>query len=169
MMSALKALFEGLCALAWPRCPVKDGVFSNDDLLAELPFLQMTGNGTVNLVEGEIDYSMQARVLEQPEFVDAASEAELKDFTEAVIPLSVTGPLANPSIRPDIEAMLRAEVERAVEKEVDKLKERLLGEIFGGSSQATEEDAAGDESDQAQQEKEPEEALEDALKKLFDR
>lgn len=149
--------------------PVKDGVFSNDDLLAELPFLQLTGSGTVNLVEGEIDYSMQARVLEQPEFVDAASEAELNDFTEAVIPLSVTGPLADPSIRPDIEAMLRAEVERAVEKEVDKLKKRLLGDIFGGSSEATEEDAAGDAGDQAQEEKEPEEALEDVLKKLFDR
>jgi len=147
---------------------VTDGVFSNNDLLVELPFLQMTGNGTVNLVEAQVDYSLQARVLAQPEFVDAASEAELNDFTEAVIPLSITGPLADPSIKPDIEAMLRAEVERAAEKEVDKLKKKLLGDLLGGSSEAPAEDAGADGEEPAE-EKKPEDELEDALKKLFDR
>ena len=146
--------------------PVKDGVFSNDDLLAELPFLQITGNGIVDLAAGQIDYSMQARVLEQPEFVDAASEAELNDFTEAVIPLKVTGPLADPSIQPDIEAMLQAEVKRALEKEADKLKKKLLGDLLGGSGQATGDQADGE---QAEEEEKPEDALENALKKLFDR
>ena len=146
--------------------PVKDGVFSNDDLLAELPFLQITGNGIVDLAAGQIDYSMQARVLEQPEFVDAASEAELNDFTEAVIPLKVTGPLADPSIQPDIEAMLRAEAKRALEKEADKLKNKLLGDLLGGGSQASEDQAAGE---QAEEEEKPEDDLENVLKKLFDR
>ncbi len=143
---------------------VNDGVFYNDDLLAELPFLQMTGNGTVDLAEARVDYSMQARVLEQPEFVDPASDTELNDFTKAVIPLKVTGPLANPSIRPDIEGMLRAEVKRAVEKEGERLKKRLLDKLIGGSEQATDE-----ESDQSQEETEPEDEIKNALKKLFDR
>ena len=146
--------------------PVKDGVFSNDDLLAELPFLQITGNGIVDLAAGQIDYSMQARVLEQPEFVDAASEAELNDFTEAVIPLKVTGPLADPSIQPDIEAMLLAEAKRALEKEADKLTKKLLGDLLGGSGQATADQADGE---QAEEEEKPEDVLENALKKLFDR
>lgn len=146
--------------------PVKDGVFSNDDLLAELPFLQITGNGTVDLAAGQIDYSLQARVLEQPEFVDAASEAELNDFTEAIIPLKVTGPLADPSIQPDIEAMLRAEAKRALEKEADKLTKKLLGDLLGGSGQATGDQADGE---QAEEEEKPEDALKNALKKLFDR
>jgi len=149
--------------------PVKDGVFSNDDLLAELPFLQITGNGIVDLAAGQIDYSMQARVLEKPEFVDAASEAELNDFTEAVIPLKVTGPLSDPSIQPDIEAMLRAEAKRALEKEADKLKKKLLGDLLGGGSQATEDQAAGEQNEQAEEEEKPEDDLENALKKLFDR
>ena len=144
--------------------PVKDGVFSNDNLLVELPFLQMTGNGTVDLAEGRVDYSIQARVLDQPEFVDPASETELNDFTKAVIPLKVTGPLAEPRIRPDIEGMLRAEVKRAVEKEGERLKKRLLDKLIGGSGQATDE-----ESDQSQEETEPEEEIKNALKKLFDR
>jgi AsmA protein len=152
---------------------VTDGVFRNNDLLAELPFMQLTGNGSVDLAEGQVDYSLQARILEQPEFVDAASEAELNDFTEAVIPLSITGPLASPSIRPDIEAMLRAEVERAVEKEADKLKKRLIGNLLGGSSEPpaeeTGETTGETAADEPQEEKDPEDELEDALKKLFDR
>ncbi len=147
--------------------PVKDGVFSSDDLLVELPFLQMTGNGTVDLAEGQVNYSMQARVLEQPEFVDPASATELDDFTEAIIPLSVTGPLADPSIRPDIEAMLTAEVKRAVEKEGEKLKRRLIDKLIGGVGQAPEEEASGEESDQSQEEAKPEEEIENVLKKLF--
>jgi AsmA protein len=149
--------------------PVNDGVFSNNDLLAELPFLQMTGSGTVDLAAGEVDYSMQARVLEQPEFVDEATAAELEDFTEAVIPLRITGPLADPSIQPDIEAMLIAEVEQAVEKEVEKLTKKLLGDLLGGSSTPAAGEPGEEGADPAEPEQEPEDDLEDALKKLFGR
>jgi AsmA protein len=149
--------------------PVNDGVFSNNDLLAELPFLQMTGSGTVDLAAGEVDYSMQARVLEQPEFVDEATAAELEDFTEAVIPLRITGPLADPSIQPDIAAMLIAEVEQAVEKEVEKLTKKLLGDLLGGSSTPAAGEPGEEGADPAEPEQEPEDDLEDALKKLFGR
>lgn len=151
--------------------PVTDGVFRNDDLLAELPFLQLTGNGTVNLVEARVDYSMQARVLEQPEFIDAADEAELNDFTGAVIPLKITGPLDSPSIKPDIEAMLKAEVKRAVEKEGDKLKKRLIDELIGGGKRPSDDQETGEGTaqEQPQEEQDPEDELENALKKLFDR
>ena len=45
--------------------PVSNGVFSNDDLLAELPFMKITGNGTANFVEGTVDYRMSARVFDR--------------------------------------------------------------------------------------------------------
>ena len=148
---------------------VTGGVFSNDDLLAELPFLRLTGNGTVDLAEGQVDYSMQARVMEQPEFIDAANEAELADFSEAVIPLRISGPLASPSIRPDIEAMLRAEMKRAVEKHGEELKKRLIDELIGGGEQPASDQTGDEDADQAEpeQEKDPEDQLEDALKKLL--
>ena len=142
---------------------VTDGVFRNDDLLAELPFLQLTGNGSVDLSRAEIDYSLQARVLEKPEFVDAASEAELKDFTEAVIPLTVTGPLNSPSIRPDIDGMLKAEVQKVVDEKRDELKDRLMEKLLGSDSEAGER--TGEEPTN---EEEQEEDIEDRLKKLFD-
>jgi AsmA protein len=137
---------------------VTDGVFSNDDLLAELPFLQLTGNGTVDLVQAEVDYSLQARVLEKPEFVDAASQAELEDFTEAVIPLQITGQLASPRVRPDIDGMLKAEVEKAVEEKREELEKRVLDRLFGGDEDAEEQDDEEEERD-----------LKDRLRSIFDR
>src|SRR5690606_20468171 len=53
---------------------VTDGLFKTGDLLAELPFLQLTGGGNVELVKGTIDYRREARVLEKPEFIDAVSQ-----------------------------------------------------------------------------------------------
>ncbi|HWM26921.1 MAG TPA: AsmA family protein [Woeseiaceae bacterium] len=139
---------------------VTDGIFRNEDLLAELPFMQLTGNGTVDLVKAEINYSMQARVLERPEFVDGASDAELQDFTEAVIPLSITGALSSPSIRPDINGMLQAEVKKVVEEKGEELKDRLMNELLGTGKKKGEGDAESTD--------EEEEDLEDRLKKLFD-
>jgi AsmA protein len=149
--------------------PVEDGVFSNDDMLIELPFLRMTGNGTVNLAEGQIDYGMQARVLASPDLAGATSESELDDLTGTIIPLSITGPLADPKIRLDVEEMLEAEAKRAVEKEADKLKNRLLGSLIGGSGQTADDEAGGEEDEQTEEEEKPEKKLKNALKKLFDR
>ena len=106
--------------------PVRDGVFTNDDLFAELPFMQLTGKGSVDLVAAKVDYRLSARVFEKPEFAGGMTEEELKDFTKAVIPLRITGPLAAPSIKPDVEEMLRKEVEDKVrDKLEDKLKDLL--------------------------------------------
>jgi AsmA protein len=67
--------------------PVTDGVFHNDDLLAELPFMRLTGKGSVDFAAAEIDYRLSARILESPEFAQDATAEELEEFTEAVIPL----------------------------------------------------------------------------------
>jgi len=93
--------------------PVTDGIFRSDNLLAELPFMQLAGKGTVDLPAAEIDYNMAVRVLERPEFVQDATAEELGDFTKMVIPLTITGPLDSPSIKPDLEKMLKKTVDQA--------------------------------------------------------
>lgn len=103
---------------------VSDGVLSSDDLYAELPFMQLTGEGRVNLVDATIDYNMSARVLERPEFLQDATAEELDEFTEAIIPLKVSGPLASPSVKPDVERLLKEKVEEELE---DLLKDKLKG------------------------------------------
>ncbi|MEM6810655.1 MAG: hypothetical protein AAF574_15650, partial [Pseudomonadota bacterium] len=127
---------------------VRDGVARNDDLFAEIPFLQVTGAGSVNLADGTIDYGLRARVLERPEFIEGATAEELDEYTEAVIPLKLTGDMTAPTIRPDIEGMARDAAKQKIEEEKDRLRRRLLDRLRGDDDE--------------------EPSLEDALKDIFD-
>ena len=140
--------------------PVTNGVFRNDDLFAELPFMQLTGKGTVDFAAAEVDYRMTARILERPEFVQGATAEELDEFTEAVIPLKIKGPLADPSIVPDVGEMLKEEVK-------EDIKERLLEKLLGGDDEADEE-AEGEVSDEEpKKKKKSRDKVKDALKDLL--
>ncbi len=111
--------------------PVINGIFENDNLLVELPFMQLTGEGSVNLVEATVDYRMSARVFDKPEFIgDDVTADELKDFTKTVIPMRVTGPLTAPSIKPDVQKLLQDRVKKEIEEKLmdeigDKLGDKL--------------------------------------------
>jgi AsmA protein len=156
---------------------VTNGVMRNDDLSAELPFMQMTGRGTVDLVAATVNYDLTARVLERPESLKNVTEEELKDFTKAVIPLKITGPLTSPSVKPNVEALLKKRVE-------DEIKSRVFDKLLGGDKKtappatepnaeapaegATEEAAPAEEQPAEQSEKEKlEEEVKDKLKDLF--
>ena len=103
--------------------PVINGVFANEDLLVELPFMQLTGEGSVNLVAATLDYRMSAQVFDKPEFIgDDVTADELRDLSKTVIPMRVTGPLTAPSIKPDVQKLLQDRVKKEVEK---KLKDAL--------------------------------------------
>lgn len=154
--------------------PVTDGVFQSDNLLAQLPFIRVTGGGTVALAERTLDYSVQARVLENPEFANVASEDELKDFTQALIPIRIRGPLASPSFRPDIEGIFRQEVERAIDDKKEELKRDIFNRILGGDEKENAGEGAnvdGEPGEQAEpeQEQDLEDRLKDRLKNIFPR
>jgi len=141
---------------------VTDGVMRNDDLVAELPFLQLSGSGNVDLPAATVNYNLTARVLEQPDALQGVTQEELDDFTEAVIPLKITGPLSSPSVKPDVEKLLRERVEKEVK---DQLLDRLLG---GDKKTPPAEDAADGEPEESPEEESVEDQLKDKLKDLFD-
>jgi AsmA protein len=136
---------------------VTDGIFRNDDLLVELPFLQLTGKGIVDLPAAQVNYSVEARVFDKPELMAGISEAELADFTKTVVPIKITGPLASPSVRPDIEAIFQQQVEGALEEQKEELKNRLIERLLGGDEK--------EQADENQIEEAEEESLEDQLKR----
>ncbi len=105
---------------------VTDGVMRNDDFVADLPFMQLTGKGAVDLPAGTVDYDLRARVFRKPEALEEATAEEIEDFTKTVIPLKITGPLTAPKVRPDIEELLR----QRVEKEVREVLEDKLKDLF---------------------------------------
>lgn len=101
---------------------VADGVMRSDDLFAELPFMQLSGDGQVDIPAATVDFGLTARILERPEFLEGATPEELEEFTEAVIPLKITGPLTSPKVQPDLERLLQQRVEDEIK---DKLKDKL--------------------------------------------
>ncbi len=145
---------------------VTDGVFRNEDLVAEMPFLRLTGSGTVDLAAGGIDFALRARVLERPEFLRGASDEELAEFTEALIPVRISGQLTDPKVRPDIEAMFKDEVDNALKKKGDELKQRLLDRLVPSAPADEGEEAADGEQDGDAGD--PEDQIKDQLKKLFE-
>ena len=159
-----RALIRGEAAPQAPATPrtqfssmkasgkVTDGVMRNDDFFAELPFMQVSGKGTVNFVEATVDYTVTGRFLEKPEFVTDVSQDELDDFTKAVIPFRVTGPLADPDIQPDVEEMLK---DRAEEEAKKLIMDKFLED--------DEEPPA--EGEEPQEEKDVEDQLKDEAKK----
>ncbi len=132
---------------------VTDGVMQNDDFFAQLPFMQLSGKGSVNFVEATVDYTATGRFLEKPEFITAVSEEELDDFTKAVIPFRITGPLADPDIKPDVEEMLKDRAEK-------EAKKAIADKLFGDDEK--EPPAEGEEP---QEEKDLEDQLKDEAKK----
>ena len=135
---------------------VTNGVFQNDDFLAEMPFMQVNGRGSVDIPAATVDYRLSARVLSKPEFATDVSDEELGDLTKTVIPVRISGPLSDPGIKPDVEDMLKQRVE-------EEIKDRLFDKLLGGD----EEPAA--EGEEAEEEKDPEDALKDKLKDLLKR
>lgn len=128
-----------------------------------MPFLQLTGAGKVDLNSTEVDYGLQVRVLEKPEFMAGATQAEIDDFTKTVVPLKITGLISSPSIRPDIGGIFKARVDEAIEEKKEELKDELLNRILGG------EDEAEDTADENAEEDPEEELKKDLLKKIFQR
>ena len=160
---------------------VTKGIFENDDFLAELPFLQLTGRGMVDLTSTEVDYALNVRVLDRPEFMTGATPEELDDFTETVVPLKITGLMSSLSVKPDIEGIFRGRVEEAIEEKKEDLKNDLLNRLIGGSAEpepvegeALAQPLEGEEVPEELPEEETEEDLEeklkkDLLKKIFER
>lgn len=141
---------------------VADGIFTNNDFDAELPFLQLSGAGIVDLGTSEVNYAMEVRVFDRPEFMSGATAEELADFTETVVPLKITGTLDSLSVKPDIEGIFRAQVEEAIEEKAGELLNRLLGI-------PPEPPQEGDPEAAETPEEDPEEKLKkDLLKKLFE-
>jgi len=141
---------------------VTDGIFTNNDFVAELPFLQLSGAGIVDIGTSEVNYAMEVRVFDRPEFMSGATAEELADFTETVVPLKITGTLDSLSVKPDIEGIFRAQVEEAIEEKASELLNRLLG------PPKPPEEGGPEAEDEA--EEDPEEKLKrDLLKKIFER
>ena len=109
---------------------VEDGLLTNQDLRAALQYLSLSGAGTVNLLNDEMNFDLIAQFPDSSAFADAP---ELENLADAQLPLTVTGTLAEPSIRPDFAALVREraqqEVQDAVEERVEEEREEIRDRV----------------------------------------
>ncbi|CAN5217256.1 AsmA family protein [soil metagenome] len=129
---------------------VDAGVVRNDDLVAQLPFLYVTGQGRIDLPESAVDYRLLATVAEKPELT---AQSDAGNLTGKTIPVAVTGTFADLKVRPDIGgALVRAR---------DRIETEIRERLGGGRDAEAETDS--------DPERNPEDDLkEKALQKLQD-
>jgi AsmA protein len=135
---------------------VSEGVANTRQLVAELPFLTLTGKGSVNLGQSTADLRLVAAVRNAPELANDPLTAELRGRQ---LPFRVSGPLDDPKVTLDFEALLKSE---ATGRILDKLglgpaKQPPAGDQSEGSEAATESETPAAETE--------DESSEDTVKK----
>jgi AsmA protein len=117
---------------------VDRGVLSNDDLVANTAYLKVRGRGTIDLAAATLDYRLETEV---PRAIDTLDRdaADASDLAGLVIPVRVSGALADPKVRPDLAGLAKSELKRQVEKKQEEVKEKVkeqlkdkLKGLFGG-------------------------------------
>ena len=112
---------------------VADGVVTTRDLVAELPFLNLRGDGAVDLGQSSVNLSLVASVSNAPELANDPTSAELKGKS---LPFKVKGSLDAPSVSVDWEALLKGEAAK------------MLMNKLGLGPAAAPEDSAGTDGEQ---------------------
>ena len=99
---------------------IKNGLLSNEDLLAESSKVKVVGKGTANIGTGVLDYAIDARLLKSGE------KGKIKGIPLAV---KIGGTFDKPEYMPDIETMLKAKYGDKVNKVIDKNKDKIIKKL----------------------------------------
>lgn len=121
-----------------------EGLILNEDFTAQIPFLRIGGQGSVNLLQSTLDYGLQARVVSTPSFEDGQKLDDLKDL---VLPITLTGSIDAPKVGVDLGGLAVSLGER-------KLRERLIKKL-GGQEPAADQPASEESTGQSEQQGEP--------------
>ena len=98
---------------------ITNGVASTQDLLISSAALKVAGQGSANLVNKTLDFSLLADTLK------TVGNAPLQ------IPVKITGTLADPTVRPDVEALAKSQLKQKLQEKVQgALGDKLKG-LFG--------------------------------------
>jgi len=131
---------------------VEDGVVTTRELVGELPFLTVNGNGAIDLGQSSVDLGLVASVHNSPEL---AKDPLAADLSGKQLPFRISGPLDDPGFAVDWKALLQSE---ATDMLLDKL---------GLTPDAAPEDGADSDQEPATSEEQFEDAAKGALFKLL--
>ncbi len=101
---------------------IHSGVMSNNDLLLDASRVEAKGNGTINLTNETINYSLVLHSKQQ-------QKNGVWNLYGLNIPVHVTGSLDNPNIRLDTDAILKQAVQKEVQNVKEKVQEKVQDQI----------------------------------------
>jgi AsmA protein len=101
---------------------IKNGVATNNDLLASSPLLRVNGAGIIDIGAGALDYTVQASVVE--------TAAGLSDLRGVAFPVHLSGPFAALSYRLDWNSLARQAI---TTKAGEQLKNLLSNKLKKGA------------------------------------
>ena len=127
---------------------VKDGVITTREMVGELPFLTVRGDGTIDLASSRVDLGLVAAVRDVPELAKDPLAAELGGKS---LPFRVGGTPDAPTVTVDWEALLKSEA-------TDMLLDQL-----GLGAKTSAGDAESAESENRSSEDQLEEAAKSAI------
>ena len=105
---------------------VEDALLTNRDLNGRLDFMTIDGTGTVNLLTDEVNFDLQATMVDGPVL---QSDPEMAGYAGDTVPLRVTGTIAAPSVLPDFGAIARQRVTEEVQERVDERRDEVREEV----------------------------------------
>jgi len=142
---------------------VQNGVLTTREMAGELPFLNLRGEGSVDLGHSKVDLSLVAVVRDAPELSKDPLTAELRGKK---FPFRISGPLESPKISVDWASLLQGEATDLLLKKTG-LKS-TLGALGAGSENAPADNTSGDSTSKpAAEELQPEDAAKSLLKGLL--
>jgi AsmA protein len=97
-----------------------NGIFSNNDLLAQSPQFKATGNGTANLITQALNYRLLLVGLHT--VIDAQGNT-VQEERKTPIPVLISGTFDKPVITPDLRALIQSEISQ---KAIQRVQERLV-------------------------------------------
>lgn len=112
---------------------IHNGVITNNDLVVTGPRFDTKGQGTIDLVNKQINYALKTTTKDVGKNHDDKDALNLYSYA---IPISISGSLNNPSIRLDTQAIAQEvakqqikKVETQVQEKVrDQIKEKVAGQ-----------------------------------------
>ena len=105
---------------------IRNGVLDNRDFSASLPFLNLNGEGKLDLAENTLDYELKAHITGTPKL---GARSDLSGLAGQTIPLQISGTLSSPNVRPDIGGAVRARAESELNSKKQELRNKLKNKL----------------------------------------
>ncbi len=99
-----------------------NGVVHNNDLSTKAPFVRIDGKGKIDLVNEQLDYTVNAAIVKTEQGEGGAALDELKGLK---VPVRITGSFAQPKFDLQYDEILKARAKEELAKAKAKLKARL--------------------------------------------